>query len=102
MGLNWHADCSWRHLRNFTQALTSRTSQTSSSKRSRKRSASSSSSSSWSLPSPPPQVPPLPSGRVYMHTCPACDASYPAVEELQHHSQSDHEACRIAVQYGFE
>jgi hypothetical protein len=68
----------------------------------RSRTDSSSCSSSWSLPTPPPQVPMLPSERVRTYTCSACDASFLALEELQHHSGSDHEACRIAVQYGFE
>lgn len=73
-----------------------------SSRSKRSRTNSTSSSSSWSLPSPPPQVPPLPSGHAHMHICSACDASFLSLEELQHHSESDHEACRIAVQYGFE
>jgi len=35
-----------------------------------------------------------------LHICSACDASFSTMQQLQHHANE--EACRVAVQYGFE
>lgn len=46
------------------------------------------------------------SAELNMHPCPACDASFPTLQDLRQHGQrgsaQSSEACCIAVEYAFE